>query len=204
MANEIKLIERRNIDEKIEYRAIDDKEENKKLRGYAAVFNRIADLYWFDEEILPGAFTNAIKSDDIRALVNHDGSKIIGRNIAQTLHLTEDKKGLFVDIDPSDTTIGRDIIVSVERGDVTGMSFGFLVNEEKWISSKSRGKNKNDLRQLIDVSLRDVSIVTYPAYAQTSIKYRSEERSIENIYKNRYDNIENNLKYYRRYFELII
>jgi HK97 family phage prohead protease len=197
--NEKMNIEKRDTFGLLEYR-IDEGKEKKYLRGYAARFNQVADLYWFDEEVLPGAFRNAIQKDDVRALIDHNSSLVLGRNIAKTLELFEDNLGLGVKIDPPETHAAQDIIKSVERGDVSGMSFSFRTNVVKWINGKSRGEGKNDLRQLVDVSLRDVSIVTYPAYALTDIKYRSENRSIEDIYNNRYNHIGHNLQFYKRYF----
>lgn len=160
-----------------------DEKREKKLQGYAARFNTIADLYWFDEEILPGAFTDSIARDDIRALIDHDSSLILGRNRANTLVLSEDTKGLYSIITPPETNAARDIIMSVERGDVDGMSFQFFVDEERWRWSDD--PKKNDLRQIIKATLRDVSIVTFPAYTATDVSYRSspELRSAENIYK---------------------
>ena len=199
------LIESRDFFGTIEYRA-DSEGKNKKLKGYSARFGEITDLYWFDEEIMPGAFLNAIKDDDVRALIDHNPSLIIGRNKANTLELLEDNIGLFAIIDPPDTTAGKDIITSVGRGDVTGQSFSFRVNEENWISGKKRGEGKNDLRQIKDVTLRDVSIVTYPQYKTTDISYRNkiaESESLENIFKNRFGHIGPNLTYYRRYLKRV-
>lgn len=159
----------------------------KMLRGYAARFNVVANLHWFDEEILPGAFSESIEKDDIRALVNHDANLILGRNKVKTLTLTEDSKGLYSEIDPPNTSAANDIIISVERGDIDGMSFQFIVEEEKWIYSEE----KNSLRQIVKASLRDVSIVTFPAYEITDVSYRDasgkvfEMRSIESVFHNR-------------------
>lgn len=184
-------IERRDNIGTIEFRAEGEgggKEEKKYLRGYAARFNTIADLYWFDEEIMPGAFSESIEKDDIRALINHDSNLILGRNRANTLELFEDGEGLYSKIDPPETKTAQDIIVSVERGDVTQMSFQFIVQEETWIYSDER-ESKNDLRQIKKAQLRDVSIVTFPAYTTTSLSYRDistcapEFRSIKNIYE---------------------
>lgn len=155
----------------------------KFLQGYAARFGVIADLYWFDEEILPGAFSESIEKDDIRALIDHDPSLIIGRNRAKTLDLSEDTNGLYSKIDPPATRIGEDIIISVERGDIDGMSFQFIVQEERWIWADERGGKKNDLRQIAKAALRDVSIVTFPAYVETDVSYRAEVRSAEAVFK---------------------
>lgn len=197
-----KSIECRSIDGTIEYRedAASAKPDAKCLRGYAARFNVIADLYWFDEEILPGAFSESIGKDDIRALINHDPSLILGRNRAKTLELFEDNAGLYSIIDPPETNAAKDLVISVDRGDVSQMSFQFIVDEEKWIWSDSRNE-KNDLRQIIKATLRDVSIVTFPAYVQTDVSYRFfEARSAESIWKSA--NIRRNRPlhhYYNRY-----
>ena len=158
--------------------------EKKYFRGYAARFNVIADLYWFDEEIMPGAFSDTIETDDIRAVINHDPSLILGRNRAKTLVLTEDTTGLYSVIDPPDTRVANDLKMSVLRGDVSGMSFKFTTDDEKWIWSEDRN-GKNDLRQIIKATLSDVSIVTYPAYDATDVFYRSELRSAESVYKSK-------------------
>ena len=80
--------------------------------GYAAVFDRVADLGWFEEEVAPGAFTETIRDDDIRALVDHTPARILGRNAAGTLRLSEDKVGLRMEIDVPDNTTGADIVAT--------------------------------------------------------------------------------------------
>jgi len=164
----------------IEYRAIDQielrKDEDKPavITGYAAVFDKLSLPLGFDggfrEKIAKGAFTKTIKKDDIRALVGHDSSRIIGRIKSGTLTLKEDNKGLKVEITPPDTQVGRDIVTSIERGDIDGMSFGFRTVTDEW-----HIENKKEIRTLIEVDLSDVSPVTYPAYTSTSIAVRSLE-----------------------------
>lgn len=157
-------IERRCI--QAEIRATKD---DNKFEGYAAVFNTQAEIIWFREQIKKGAFKNTIKQDDVRALYNHDSNYVLGRNKSGTLRLKEDSKGLLVDIDIPDISYARDLKISVERGDVNQMSFGFNVLKEEW--------NYEDidmpLRTLIEVKLFDVSIVTYPAYKETIVGVRS-------------------------------
>lgn len=181
---ENEIVECRDMTGNIECR--EDPEKKKRyFQGYAARFNIIADLYFFDEEVMPGAFAESILSDDIRALQNHNPDIVLGRNRAKTLELKEDNAGLYSIIDPPATQSASDIIESVKRGDVSQMSFQFIVREEKWIFSDER-KEKHDLRQIIKAQLRDVSIVTFPAYDVTNVAYRTAEaRSIESIYKNR-------------------
>ena len=90
--------------------------------------------------------------------------------------MKEDEVGLLVEIDPPNTTIGRDVVESIRRGDLDSMSFGFVVDEEEW----SRD-DVGEVRTLNSVSLFDVSVVTWPAYPDTEVAVRSLEhfRSIE-------------------------
>lgn len=150
------------------------------LVGYAAVFDTPAVIGgMFREIIRPGAFReHTIESGlDVRALYNHDRKIVIGRRSASTLRLSEDDHGLRVEIDLPDNTTGRDIMVSVERGDLREMSFEFYAIEEKWL----RGKDDDDLptRELIAVKTPEVSIVTFPAYETTEIAKRSAEMAME-------------------------
>ena len=165
-------IERRTFElDDIEIRSEDG--EKPKMKGHAAIFNKLSeDLGGFREQITPGAFARTIKSADIRALFNHDPNYVLGRNKSGTLVLEEDEKGLAIEIDPPDTSYARDLMVSIERGDITQMSFAFMVHGKKgeeWINEEG----KASIRILKDVDLFDVSPVTYPAYPQTDVKVRS-------------------------------
>ena len=146
---------------------IDGTESAPKITGYAAVFNTWTDIGgWFRESIRPGAFAKTIKENDVRALMNHDENFVLGRNKSGTLKLREDAKGLAVEIDPVPATWADDLLKSMRRGDVNQMSFGFTVN-------KSEVDYEKDERVLIDVTLFDVSVVTFPAYPTTSAQVRS-------------------------------
>lgn len=142
------------------------------IRGHAAVFNSLSeDLGGFREQIAPGAFDEAIEKDDVRALFNHNPDHILGRNVAKTLRLKSDARGLAIEIDPPDTQIARDLIVSMKRGDVTQMSFGFTIrpNGQDWAKDDSGVY----VRTIKRVRLYDISPVTYPAYPQTDVAVRS-------------------------------
>ena len=142
-------------------------ETTPKVTGYAAVFNTWTDIGgWFKESIKPGAFAKTIKENDIRALMNHDENYVLGRNKAGTLKLEEDKKGLAIEIDPVPATWADDLMKSMRRGDINQMSFGFQVN-------KAEEDYDNNERILTDVTLFDVSVVTFPAYPTTSAQVRS-------------------------------
>lgn len=139
------------------------------LRGYAAVFDVLSeDLGGFREKIAPGAFAAAIGRDDVRALWNHNSDFVLGRNVAGTLRLFEDGHGLGVEIDLPETQIGRDAATSIARGDVSQMSFGFYTEADAW--AKVGGLWE---RTLLELSLFDVSPVTYPAYPQTEVMLRA-------------------------------
>ena len=145
--------------------------EEAMLVGHAAIFNTLSVPLWgFREKIDPGAFTKAINRDDVRALVEHDPARIIGRNIAKTLRLTEDKIGLKVEIDIPNTQVGRDLQVSVARGDLSQMSFSFAVVNEMW-----QKVDKEDIRTLQELELFDVSVVAFPAYEDTDVAQRRME-----------------------------
>lgn len=162
-------IERRSFTVR-EIRA-DDGEGGPVITGYAAVFNQPSeDLGGFVEYIEPGAFAASLGRDDIRALWNHNADYPLGRVRAGTLRLDEDETGLAFRINVPDTQYARDLMVSMRRGDVDQMSFGFMTVRDRW------AQNENGLvvRTLIEVELFDVSPVTYPAYSQTSAQVRSQ------------------------------
>ncbi|PCI51428.1 MAG: HK97 family phage prohead protease [Alphaproteobacteria bacterium] len=139
------------------------------LVGTAAVFNTPTDIGgFFREQISPGAFTAAIQNDDVRALIDHNSSLILGRNRAGTLRLSEDDRGLQVEIDPPDTSYANDLLVSMKRGDITQMSFGFRALKETWDDEQDP-----PLRTIVKAELFDVSPVTFPAYAETQISVRA-------------------------------
>jgi len=166
----MKDVERRTmtVDFRVEKRA----DEPPKIIGHAALFNTLSeDLGGFREQIAPGAFSEAIVQDDVRALWNHNPDHILGRSIAKTLSLKEDARGLAIEITPPDTQLARDLMTSMDRGDVTQMSFAFSVkpNGSNW----GKGDDGADIRTLTSVHLYDVSPVTYPAYTQTDVAVRS-------------------------------
>ncbi|MBN9024841.1 MAG: HK97 family phage prohead protease, partial [Rhizobiales bacterium] len=141
----------------------------KVARGYAALFNVRADIGgYFSEMILPGAFAQSLKSADVRALINHDSGRVIGRLSSGTLRLAEDEKGLFAEIDLPDTTDGRDLATLLERGDISGMSFGFNVTHDEWDET-----GPVPARTIHQIELFEVSAVAFPAYDDTTLALRS-------------------------------
>ncbi len=141
------------------------------IRGHAAVFDQFSeDLGGFREKIKPGAFAKTIKEADVRALWNHNPDYVLGRTKSGTLSLSEDSQGLAIRCTPPDTQWARDLIVSMQRGDIDQMSFGFYTVRDEW----DMNKDENGLvtRTLVEVRIFDVSPVTYPAYPQTSVSAR--------------------------------
>jgi HK97 family phage prohead protease len=139
--------------------------------GYAATFNELSLDLGFREKIAPGAFKASLaRGDDVRALIDHNPERIIGRRSSSTLRVTEDEKGLWVEIDLPDTQAGRDILASIKRGDVTGQSFSFYTIADDWKRDPATGLWE---RTLLAVDAVDVGPVTFPAYPTTSIAARS-------------------------------
>jgi len=145
------------------------------FRGHAAVFDQRTWIgppkYGFWEEVAPEAFDRAMSEDDVRLLVDHDPGKVLARNVAGTLRLTKDKRGLVADADMADVSYARDLAVLLDRGEVSQMSFGFVPRTEEW-STLDDGA---EVRRLVDVELFDVSVVAYPAYEGTDAALRAVE-----------------------------
>ncbi len=149
--------------------ATDMRATGRKLEGYAATFGQTARIADFEETILPGAFANLAKGDVI-ALVDHDPAKVLARTRSGTLRLAEDARGLKFELDVPDTQAGRDVLALAERGDLGGMSFGFLVPKggERWTGKR---------RELVKIDLREISVVSaWPAYPETSVTARAHMR----------------------------
>lgn len=143
--------------------------QGRKLTGYAAVFNAPAQIAGFTEVIRPGAFKESLtQGRDILALIDHKPTQILGRTKSGTLRLWEDEKGLAFEIDLPDTSQARDLLALAERGDLGGMSFGFIVPEggQSWKAHKTR--------EIVKAELHEISVVkSWPAYAGTSVEARS-------------------------------
>ena len=141
----------------------------RKLVGMAAVFNTPAPIGGFVESIRSGAFRAALASGaDVRALVDHDDTRILGRTRSGTLRLTETDKGLAFEIDVPDTTLGRDVYALAQRGDLSGCSFGFTVpaGGDVWPTRTTR--------ELRSVTLHEISILhRLPAYDATTVAARA-------------------------------
>jgi uncharacterized protein len=147
------------------------------IEGYAAVFNqRSEDLGGWRETVMPGAFARALREEqDVRALVNHDPSRLLARSKSGSLVLEEDAKGLRFSADLPDTQEAQNMRSLIERGDIDQCSFGFVARVQKWSEEPdpTDASRRLQVRELHDVDLFDVSVVTFPAYPQTEAYIRS-------------------------------
>lgn len=150
-----------------------DEDGKLSIEGYFAVFNSVYDICpGLSESISEEAFDNTL-SDDIRALINHDTTLVLGRTKAGTLQLRTDSHGLWghIDINPKDVD-AMNLYNRVQRGDVDQCSFGFdILNEE------TDFRDDGSIHWTIkEVKLYEVSPCTFPAYEETNIAARSKER----------------------------
>lgn len=154
-----------------EFKTREDGESNPVISGYFAVFNSNYEIAsGMTESIAPGAFEEAI-SGDVRALVNHDTTLVLGRNKANTLDLREDSHGLWgeVRINPNDSA-AMDLYERVKRGDVDGCSIGFDIAEEE-----TEFRDNGDVHFTIKkvMPLYEISACTFPAYQETNVNART-------------------------------
>ena len=156
----------------------EETEAGNIITGRPIVYNSRTDLGWFDEVIEPGALS---KTDltDVRFLVNHDTSKIpLARsrrnNGNSTMKLTVDDvgMGIRVTLDTENNSEARALYSAVQRGDISGMSFMFGIDDEEWENLES----DHPTRHIKAIStVVEVSAVTFPAYESTEINARSKE-----------------------------
>ena len=151
----------------LEFRATEDE---STLYGYAAVFDSPSEPLPWTEFVKRGAFTKTLKDGaDVRLLIDHEGIPL-ARTKSGTLSLVEDERGLFVeaDLDPANPDAAR-VISAMRRGDMNQMSFAFRTIKDSWSNDRSS-------RDLKEVQLYDVSIVTYPAYEETVAELRKRKK----------------------------
>lgn len=152
--------------------------EDKYIEGYFSVFDSEYELWpGAVEKVAPGAFSKTL-GNDIRALVNHDTTLVLGRCKAGTLELKEDSHGLYgrIKINQDDTD-AMNLYARVQRGDVDQCSFGFCIREEDFILNDD-GSCEWILK---DVDLYEVSVCTFPAYESTAVAAR--EKNLADIEK---------------------
>lgn len=144
-------------------------EDGVQVQGLAAVFNSLSEnLGGFREVIEPGAFDGVLEND-VRALKNHNPDWVLGRTKAGTLEIGVNDQGLWYRYRDPDTSYSRDLLKSLERGDVDQSSFAFTVDEDKW-EEDTEGRYIRRIKRFRQ--LFDVSPVTYPAYPDTTAAKR--------------------------------
>ncbi len=144
-------------------------EGDLSIEGYFSVFNSIYELWpGATESVAPGAFSETL-GDDIRALVNHNDTLVLGRNKAGTLELREDSHGLWgkIKVNPNDSD-AMNLYERVKRGDVNQCSFGFMIESEE-TEFREDGSIHWTIRK---VKLFEVSVCTFPAYEATEVSAR--------------------------------
>ena len=152
-----------------------------QLKGLIPYDSLSLDLGGFREVLKPGAFSETIKNDDIVGLFNHESSLILGRSEAGTLSFQDTDKGLGYTLDLPDTQAGRDLQVSVKRGDIKGTSFSFWIKDmadEQWVRD-----GDSTIRNILRATLGDVSPVTFPAYPESQVDMRSFKEWERQLYR---------------------
>lgn len=136
-----------------------------KVSGYAAIFGQRSNPIWGVIEVIEAGAFDDILDNDVRALINHEGLPL-ARTKSGTLSIGVDKTGLFFEFEAPDTERGNELVTLIERGDVAECSFAFRLDPSGYRYVEEDGML---IRYISHVAaLRDVSLVTYPAYPQTS------------------------------------
>ena len=152
---------------------LETREENGEriIEGYAALYDNETNIGPFKESIARGAFDDVLNDEnlDVRALINHDPSLVIGRSSSGTLELTSDDIGLKYRVKLGNQQYATDLYESIQRQDISQSSFAFTIDTQQWSSDRST-RSVTKVAQLLDVSP-----VTYPAYKEATVVAREEE-----------------------------
>lgn len=163
---------------KVELRQAD--QEAPRIEGYAAKFNSFSEEMWGFREIIEPGFFDDVLEDDTRALFNHDFNFVLGRSKSGTLNLAQDAQGLKVDILPPETDLVRDLVLTpMQRGDINQMSFAFTVKPDGDDWREENGQLIRILKKGGALHLYDVSVVTEPAYPETSAQVRAKVQELQ-------------------------
>ncbi|MGX4645663.1 HK97 family phage prohead protease [Holzapfeliella sp. JNUCC 80] len=154
------------------FRTAETDNGEKVIEGYFVVFDELTNLFGdFYEKVSSDAISDNINNQDVRALYDHDTSKVLGRTKSGTLTLTKDSKGLWGKITVNeDDSEALSIYSKIKRGDVSQASFGFYINDEDYTSN-----GNSTISTLTDIELFEVSVIAFPAYASTEISARSKD-----------------------------
>lgn len=141
------------------------------IEGYFALYEQETELFEGTYEIITkGAFDNTL-NNDIRALWNHNTQYVLGRNKSGSLEIKADDKGLFATVKLPKTQYAQDLYELVQRGDVDQCSFGFNILAEDLEELASGGYRW----RINDIDLHEVSVVTFPAYENTTVQARAKQ-----------------------------
>jgi HK97 family phage prohead protease len=150
-----------------------EKQNGAKISGFAAVYGEFTELRdWFGDRFYERIDSNAVKKTlndghDIFALKNHNWDQLIGRtNTNLTLENRSD--GLYFELTPSQTTLGKDILEEVRSGLISGCSIGFRVLDQDW-----EERDGDWFRTIKEIELLEITLTPIPAYTQTSAEVRS-------------------------------
>lgn len=183
------------------------------VTGRPIVYNSKTDLGYFDEVIERGAL-NGADLRDVRFLVNHDISKIPlarsrNNNANSTMQLSPDDQGMMirVNLDVKNNSEARNLYSAIERGDITGMSFMFSIDDEEWTELESDHPTRH-IKKISNVV--EVSAVTFPAYEDTEISVRNKEAldsaksTLDSVKRSRKAALDNALELEKAKFEALL
>lgn len=128
----------------------------------------------FIEELAPGCFDGSLATREVVGLWSHDIAQVLGNTKSKTLRITSNQDRLSFELDLPDTQAGNDAWEVIQRGDVTGLSFGMIVKDDKWSSVDQDGETVYK-RTIIEADLYEVSPVAFPAYPSAEVACRSLE-----------------------------
>ena len=161
-----------------EIRAENNEKNGDHITGRPIVYNSKTDLGYFDEIIEGGALDKA-NLKDVRFLVNHNTDMIPlarsrnnNENSTMQLEVDKDGMGIRVNLDTENNSEARNLYSAIKRGDITGMSFMFTIDDEEWENLESDHPTRH-IRKIGQVF--EVSAVTFPAYEATEISARDKE-----------------------------
>lgn len=150
------------------------KKGKKFLTGHAIKFGQRSKKLGNYYEIIDSRALDDVDLTDVKALVDHDYSKVLGRTLSNTLSLEIDNVGLKFEIELADTTYANDLYKSIERGDINECSFGFRIDEtDRNSTTVERIDSDTYLRTVKKIKeLREISIVSLPAYENTNAEIK--------------------------------
>lgn len=137
------------------------------ISGMGVVYNSPSEKLPWVETYAEGCFSNLME-EDVLANVDHDNSRILGRSRNGTVRMEKRANGIYFEIEPPDTTYARDVIARIKRGDVAGLSAGFLVHDDEWLF-----ENETTRRIIKRATLLEIAVATIPAYPDTNVALRA-------------------------------